>query len=130
MSTAVSKAQPWLAALVDLDTARSGSRMNAYANVARSIGASGSWVRKFLGNQPVRLDADVYLGIQARYEAACARWDAEAEAQKQRFLALGRGADEMDQSKTVRSPVDQSRQPARRRKAASVVAGVVGEGQK
>ena len=128
MSTAVSKAQPWLAALVDLDAARSGSRMNAYASVARSIGASDSWVRKFLGNQPVRLDADVYLGIQARYEAACARWDAEAEAQKQRFMALGRGADEMDTSKTIGTSLDESCKSARRRKTTALVAGVVGEG--
>jgi hypothetical protein len=123
MTSAVSKAQPWVAALVELDELRSGSRMNAYENVARAIGVTASWVRKFLGNQPVRLDADVYLGIEARYRAACARWDAEAELQKQRFFALGGGDVNAPDPSLV-----EGRVVAMRDRAAPDVAPVEGEG--
>ncbi len=37
--------------------------MTAYDAVGRRIGASGSWVRKFLGRQPVGLDGHVLLKI-------------------------------------------------------------------
>ncbi len=46
-------AQPRLLKLVKRAEVETGSRMLAYQGVARRIGTSPSWVRKFLGNQAV-----------------------------------------------------------------------------
>ncbi|CAO4145605.1 hypothetical protein [Methylorubrum extorquens] len=43
--------------------------MLAYEAVGRTIGTTASWVRKFVGDQPVRLDADTFLRIRATYQA-------------------------------------------------------------
>lgn len=125
MQTAADETFPLLGLLVERAQAQSGSRMNAYADVARSIGASGSWVRKFLGRQPVRLDADTYRNIKALYAAKCARWDAEAELQRARFFALGKGDDAMAQITTERLDVDASRHASRNGSQAAVVAPLV-----
>jgi hypothetical protein len=99
--------------------------MCAYSEVARTIGETGSWVRKFLGRQRVRLDADTYLNIQAAYERECARWEAEAELQKARFFAL-RGRDHaMAQSEAARLDVAPSDGTAVTSRTSTVVAALV-----
>lgn len=108
MQNAAETTYPLLEALVIRACQRAGSRMNAYADVARGIGTTGSWVRKFLGRQPVRLDADTYLNIKAEYERECARWEAEAEMQKARFFALGRADHAMAQAATGASQASQA----------------------
>ncbi|MGU3403387.1 hypothetical protein [Methylobacterium brachiatum] len=101
--------------------------MNAYDAVGRDIGESGSWVRKFLGRQPVRLDADTYLAIQDRYARECERWEAEADLQRARFFALGKGDDAMAQSTAQRVDVDAGRPVSRAGRVPAVVARLVDE---
>lgn len=130
MRSAADATYPLLGALVDRAQRSGGSRMTAYADVARSIGETGSWVRKFLGRQRVRLDADTYLKVQAEYERQCVRWEAEAEAQKARFFALRGSDDAMAKSTTERVAVEAGGRPPRAGRTAAVVAPVVGEGRR
>lgn len=127
MRSAADDTYPLLGALVEKAQQRSGSKMNAYADVARAIGETGSWVRKFMGRQRVRLDADTYLSIQAEYERQCARWEAEAQTQKARFFALRERNDAMAKTETVSLDVETSGRKRGARAAAAVVAPVVGE---
>lgn len=125
MQSAADLTSPMLDALVRHAERRTGSRMLAYDTVARTIGATGSWVRKFLGNQPVRLDADTFLRIHATYQANCDHWDAHADEDRAAFFALGREDDGMDTSTdeglhvAPRAPAEGSR------KAPAMVAPVV-----
>ncbi|MBB2965033.1 hypothetical protein [Methylobacterium sp. R2-1] len=91
MQTAANLANPLVDALVRHAERRTGSRMLAYEAVGRMIGTTASWVRKFVGNQPVRLDADTFLRIRASYQANCDRWDAQADEDRAAFFALGGG---------------------------------------
>ncbi len=109
MQSAASIALPILSALVDQATKRTGSRMSAYEEVGRAIGESASWVRKFLGRQPVRLDADTFRAIEHRYSLACDRWETEAELQKARFFALRGRNNAMGQAKAQRMDVETGR---------------------
>jgi len=71
---------PKLTALVRLAQSGTGSKMIAYDAVGRRIGASGSWVRKFLGRQPVALDGHVLLNIGTAYARLCSSIEAAADA--------------------------------------------------
>lgn len=71
---------PKLTALVRLAQSGTGSKMTAYDAVGRRIGASGSWVRKFLGRQPVALDGHVLLNIGTAYARLCSSIEAAADA--------------------------------------------------
>lgn len=127
MQSAADLTSPMLDALVRHAERRTGSRMLAYDTVARTIGATGSWVRKFLGNQPVRLDADTFLRIHATYQANCERWDAQADEDRAAFFALGREDDAMDSSTNEGLPVEPRAHAADGRKATALVAALVGQ---
>ena len=71
---------PKLLKLVRLAQSGTGSKMTAYDAVGRRIGASGSWVRKFLGRQPVGLDGHVLLNIGTAYARLCTSIEAAADA--------------------------------------------------
>lgn len=130
MQRAADATFPLVGALVERAERRVGSRMAAYADVARAIGSTGSWVRKFLGRQPVRLDADTYLNIQALYDAECRRWEAETETQRARFFALGRGPDAMGEGEAERVVMAQSGGSRGCGRTPAVVATMVGEGRR
>lgn len=130
MQSAANLTSPMLDALVRHAEQRTGSRMLAYDRVARSIGATSSWVRKFLGNQPVRLDADTFLRIHATYQANCDRWDAQADEDRAAFFALGREDDGMDQGANESLPVEPSAGASQGGRAPAVVAQVVDQSPK
>ena len=71
---------PKLEKLVKLAWSGTGSKMSAYDAVGRKIGASGSWVRKCLGRQPVDLKGHVLLNIGAAYARLCTSIEAAADA--------------------------------------------------
>ncbi|MFJ7660724.1 hypothetical protein ACIQYO_26745 [Methylobacterium sp. NPDC097178] len=71
---------PKLSALVRLAQSSMGSKMAAYDAVGRRIGASGSWVRKFIGRQDTGLDGHVLHNIRAAYERLCTNIEAAADA--------------------------------------------------
>lgn len=67
----------------------SGSRMNAYADVASSIGTSSVWLRKFLGRRPdAKLSLATFLNLRAKYEKICALIEAKAEIEQRRLDVL------------------------------------------
>lgn len=129
MQRAADLTSPMLDALVRHAERRTGSRMLAYDAVARTIGATSSWVRKFVGNQPVRLDADTFLRIHATYQANCDHWDAQADEDRAAFFALGREDNGMDTSSNEGFRVAPRAPAEGGRKAAAVVAPLVGEGR-
>jgi hypothetical protein len=128
MQTAANLATPLVGALVRHAERRTGSRMLAYEAVGRMIGTTASWVRKFVGNQPVRLDADTFLRIRATYQANCDRWDAQADEDRAAFFALGGGDDAMDQGTCARLEMEEGANAARGRQAAALVAPLVDQG--
>ena len=71
---------PKLSALVRLAQTSMGSKMAAYDAVGRRIGASGSWVRKFIGRQDTGLDGHVLHNIRTAYERLCSNIEAAADA--------------------------------------------------
>ena len=128
MQSAADLTSPMLDALVRHAERRTGSRMLAYDTVARTIGATGSWVRKFLGNQPVRLDADTFLRIHATYQANCDHWEAQADEDRAAFFALGRGDDAMDSSSDTSRDVEPRAASEGGRQTSALVAPLVGQG--
>ncbi len=73
-------------ALVEREERRAGSRMIAYENVASKIGASSSWLRKFL-----RDDASVstiVFNILSQYESLCSRVELETENELAKIARL------------------------------------------
>ena len=128
MQTAANLANPLVGALVRHAERRTGSRMLAYETVGRAIGTTASWVRKFVGNQPVRLDADTFLRIRATYQANCDRWDAQADEDRAAFFALKEADDAMDPVARPRGAVAEGSGTAEGGQAAAVVPALVDEG--
>lgn len=77
------------AALVEREERRVGSRMVAYEIVASTVGASSSWIRKFVGRCP-SLKPDLVIGfnIVRAYETLCTRVEQELENERSRAAAL------------------------------------------
>jgi len=105
MSAAAAKARPMLAALVRQAEFHVGSKMMAYDVVGRSVGTTGSWIRKFLGNQPVRLDADLYLTLVSKYDAYCLKWEERAAQERELFFSERSGGADETSKKHNRVPL-------------------------
>ena len=75
----VEEARSWIEAMV-ADEAVGRGRMAAYHAVGRMISRNESWVRRLLGNQVQRLDAEVYRKVETAHEAWLARVEARAAA--------------------------------------------------
>ena len=86
---AINEIRPIARALVEREERTTHSRMAAYERVASRVGASSSWLRKLIGRQDVSLAAHTYQNMKLAYARACERLEAEAEAEKRAFLALG-----------------------------------------
>jgi hypothetical protein len=125
MQRAADISMPLVGALVDRARYRAGSRMIAYSDVGRAIGESASWVRKFLGRQPVRLDADTFLAIKAAYVRECERIEAEAELERARFFALGGRLDAMASGQGQQDGLEKGGETSGRRSPSPVVASGV-----
>lgn len=124
---------PKLGALVDRAEKLLGSRMAAYERVADRVGASASWVRKFLGRQPVRLDGHVLENINGAFEAyrdSCGRWEDEAARRKAAFFAVGEVSHEMAESTGRRTILGSDAGSASARAAAVLVRSLVDEERK
>ena len=87
----IDRARPFAAALVEREERRSGSRMSAYAAVARTVGVSESWLRKLLGRQPVVVAVHEYINLASAYVASCERIEAEADRQRRIAAAAAEG---------------------------------------
>jgi hypothetical protein len=66
-----------------------GSRMAAYEQVARTVGSSSGWIRKFVrGYEAKEPRATLYENIKASYDALCARIEGDNRADEMRLQAL------------------------------------------
>lgn len=64
-------------ALIEREERKTGSRMAAYENVAATIGASSSWLRKFVSGEasiPI-----IGFNILSQYDRLCSRVELETE---------------------------------------------------
>lgn len=63
--------------------------MIAYADVARTVGTSAGWIRKFIkGYEAKEPKATLYENIRAAYEEFCNRVEQDNELDEQRLKAL------------------------------------------
>jgi hypothetical protein len=79
-----------LTQLVDQEERRTGSRMLAYSNIARAIGSSSSWVRKFIANSQEVKEPRITLfhNIRASYLNLCSRVEEENRADECRLRLI------------------------------------------
>lgn len=84
-----------LRALVDREAVRTGSRTVAYEVVAQTIGASSSWIRKFLSDNEAVAEPRMTLfsNIRASYENLCTRVEQEHQSELVRLAKLRRQID-------------------------------------
>jgi hypothetical protein len=79
-----------LGALVEREAKRTGSRTLAYEIVAQSVGASSSWVRKFLAKSEEVKEPRITLfqNIRASYENLCSRVEQENRNDELRLMLI------------------------------------------
>ena len=79
-----------LGALVERETRRTGSRSVAYEHVAQMVGASSSWIQKFLRDSGEVKEPRITLfqNIRAAYGQLCERVEHENEQDERRLLVL------------------------------------------
>src|SRR5215469_14355862 len=79
-----------LKGLVEREEIRAGSRELAYELVAQLIGASSSWVKKFLARHSEVKEPRItlFLNIRLAYENMCSRMEAENRLYEERAAAL------------------------------------------
>lgn len=76
-------------ALVERAERQSGSRMAAYEMVARTVGTSSSWLRKFIKGQEAKEPGwTTGWNILDQYSRICDRVEAEIETERAKTLAL------------------------------------------
>lgn len=83
----------WL--MVVREEKRVGSRDVAYRIVGQTVGASASWIRKFLSRSPEVKEPRItlFLNIRAAYENVCSRVEQE---QANELLKISKLKDELD----------------------------------
>jgi hypothetical protein len=98
MSTVATKNA--LNALIERESRRVGSRTVAFENVARMIGASSSWIRKFLTYEDAVAAPRMPLfeNIRAAYNNICERIEADNRADEARLQALRGSLNAVDTS--------------------------------
>ena len=79
-----------LGALVDREERRTGSRDLAFESVGQTVGASASWVKKFVSKSAEVKEPRItlFLNIKAAYEKVCARVEQEHRLEEARAAAL------------------------------------------
>lgn len=79
-----------LRALIEREAYRVGSRTVAFENVARMVGASSSWIRKFLTYEDAVAEPRITLfeNIREAYNNICERIEADNRADEQRWQDL------------------------------------------
>lgn len=79
-----------LGLLVELEQRRTGSRMTAYENIAKHIGSSPSWIRKFLAESEEVKEPRITLfqNIRVSYEKLCNRVEQENRDDERRLMLI------------------------------------------
>lgn len=85
MNAHVLQCQQRAKSLVQQEQSRTYSRMEAYNNVARKIGTSAAWLRRFINNYgEVTPSFPVGMTITALYEQICTRVEQETDRSSKR----------------------------------------------
>lgn len=76
--------------LVDREAKRVGSRTVAFENVAQIIGASSSWIRKFItyDDRVAEPRMTLFQNISAYYANVCSRIEHEQQAEREKIARL------------------------------------------
>lgn len=76
--------------LIEKETKRVGSRTLAFENVARAIGASSSWIRKFLtyDDRVAEPRMTLFQNIAAYYANICSRIEHEQQVERDKSARL------------------------------------------
>jgi hypothetical protein len=76
--------------LIDKEAKRVGSRTVAFENVARTIGASSSWIRKFITyeDRVAEPRMTLFQNIAAYYAAVCSRIEHEQQVERDKSARL------------------------------------------
>jgi hypothetical protein len=84
-----------LGVLIDREERRLGSRDLAYEIVAQTVGASSSWLKKFLGRHAEVKEPRItlFLNIRQAYENLCTRVEQEHRLEEARIAALRKQLD-------------------------------------
>lgn len=84
-----------LGLLVDREERRVGSRDVAFENIARLVGTSASWAKKFVGcsGEVKEPRMTLFLNIRAAYENLCNRVEQEHQAELAKITLLKREID-------------------------------------
>lgn len=92
MSTAalMSTTRTALGAMVEREARRVGSRTVAYENVAQMVGASSSWIRKFLADcgEVKEPRITLFQNIRVAYENLCERIERDNRADEFRLRII------------------------------------------
>ncbi len=89
-----------LRAMLEVEAKRFGSRMVAYERLAKSIGASPSWLQKFISDDTKVREPRyaIFKNITAYYDKICTRVEQERQIERMKFEALRVELDAIDQS--------------------------------
>ena len=79
-----------LSVLIDREERRVGSREVAFEHVAQMVGASSSWLKKFLSRHSEVKEPRItlFLNIRQAYESLCNRVEQEHRLEEARIVAL------------------------------------------
>lgn len=94
-STVTDATRSALDILVDREERRIGSRDLAFENIAQLVGASSSWLKKFIGRSDEVKEPrlTLFLNIRAAYETMCNRVEQEQQAELANITLLKREID-------------------------------------
>lgn len=79
-----------LGLLIEREERRTGSRDVAFEVVAQTVGASSSWLKKFLGRHAEVKEPRItlFLNIRSAYDSLCTRIEQENRLEEARIAAL------------------------------------------
>lgn len=79
-----------LRAMLEVEARRSGSRTLAYEKVAKTIGASSSWIRKYLtyDDRVAEPRVSLFQSISKAYDIICSRVELERDIERAKLNAI------------------------------------------
>ena len=100
-----------LGAMVEKEARRVGSRTVAYENIGQMIGASASWIRKYLADRGGVAEprTPLFQNIRVAYSNLCERVEQQNRNDELRLRAIGKNLDAITEGFSAEShPEDQS----------------------
>lgn len=100
MSATTVATQSALRVLLEQEDRRLGSKTEAYESVARTIGASSSWIRKYLtyDDRVAEPRVSLFQSISKAYDNICSRVELERDIERAKLAAIRDEIDAVNQS--------------------------------